>query len=127
MEFTNTGKTPAKKVKISCNFEVNISEDAMVFKRAAYGSQNTLIVPNQVPFCDLDISSVFGGKMTQEIVGGLTKKEVAVAIFGSVIYDDVFGKTHWLNFCRVARPDGKAWDDCKHGGNDTGDGDPPPN
>ncbi len=122
--FTNTGKTPAKNVRMSCKAEHKKSIDDFVFKEASRVQQTTLIAPNQEPYCDLPMTTRALPKITKDVLDTLGRKNLIVAVFGSVTYEDVFRRPHWLTFCRLMQPDGKAWDDCKTG-NDTGDGNPP--
>jgi len=122
--FTNTGRTPAKDVRMSCNTENRQKLSDFLFKKAPLGNQPTLIVPNQEPFCTLTLTTPVTPKITQDILNRLTAKTLIVSVFGTATYDDIFGHRHWLTFCRIMHPDGKAWDDCEKG-NDTGDGKPP--
>jgi hypothetical protein len=51
--FANTGRTPAKKVKITCSLESEKGSNTFRFRKSPYDQQQTLIVPNQDPYCAL--------------------------------------------------------------------------
>jgi hypothetical protein len=121
--FANTGRTPAKNVAMSCNLEPEGNGKPFRFKATPPGHQYTLIVPNQEPYCVLHPMLV--PKVTQEILDEFSTKATVISVFGYVTYVDVFHAEHWLTFCKTMYPDGKAWDDCDEGGNDTGDGKKP--
>jgi hypothetical protein len=121
--FTNTGKTPAKNVKLSCNIIPVANVDDITFKQlAALPEQPTLIAPNAQSYCLLQPMKV--PKVTQDILDALKQKPLVS--YGSVTYEDVFHGKHWLTYCEIMNTDGKSWNDCKSH-NDTGDGEPPPN
>jgi hypothetical protein len=121
--FTNTGRTPAKNVRMWCTLEPEYLGTPFKFTKSALGNQRTLIVPNQEPYCQMEATPA--AKMDQPTLDSLNSGKLAVAVYGLVTYDDVFGDSHWLTFCKVIHTDGKAWDDCPEGGNDTGDGKKP--
>jgi hypothetical protein len=82
-----------------------------------------MLAPNdQTTYCTL-IPTPFP-KVNQELLDFLNRKQMTVFVYGSATYDDIFGKPHWLTFCRSMQPDGSAWDNCKTH-NDTGDGEKP--
>jgi hypothetical protein len=118
--FANTGRTPAKNVKISCSFESEKMDAAFLFKKSPYDEERTLIVPNEEPFCVLPAITI--PTVTQDTLDVLINRKMKISVFGSLDYEDVFRAPYWLTFCKTMRPDGKAWNDCNEGGNDTGDG-----
>jgi hypothetical protein len=123
--FTNTGKTPAKNVRMACSSENGPRLNEFLFKRVPLGKAQTMIVPNQEPFCFLAFTTPTYPKITKDTLDRFANNTLIVSVFGVLSYDDIFGHSHWLTFCRIMHPDGKAWDDCEKGGNDTGDGNPP--
>jgi len=100
------------------------SESELNFDRGAPEGTPAIIAPNDgTTYCGgtpLKIPTV-----TQEVLDIFSSKEKILFAHGTVLYDDIFGKKHWLTFCRLMQPDGKAWESCKTH-NDTGDGELPP-
>jgi hypothetical protein len=120
VHFTNTGRTPAKNVLLSCNL-VPLDKEARFPKEVAPDSP-TILAPNDDQFCILKPMTI--PKVNQTFLDEVSTAIFRVYIYGSADYFDVFGKEHWLTFCRVMQPDGKTWSSCKTG-NDTGDGKKP--
>ena len=119
--ITNTGKTPAREMHISCHLETAESEENLTFKEGPF-ERGTIMAPNQLSYCVLHPLTV--SKVKQETLDLLTSGRATVFVYGTVVYDDIFGEKHWLTFCQSMHPEGDAWDACqKH--NDTGDGSKP--
>jgi hypothetical protein len=119
--FLNTGRTPAKEVRWSCNFEVRRSERDVTFKEAPYGEAGLMAPNDPNAFCSAEQR---GPKtnITQPDLDSLRSGQLTVFIFGSAIYNDVFARSHWLTFCRHLRPDGVSLETCAGHADDTGDG-----
>jgi hypothetical protein len=121
--FTNTGRTPAKNVKVFCRAQPAIDETEVDFSAAVFEKRSTIIAPNDAnTFCSLNPMTI--PKVTQDVLDIFSTKTKVEFIYGFVIYDDIFGQKHWLSFCRAMEPDGQAWNACATH-NDTGDGEPP--
>jgi hypothetical protein len=127
VEFTNTGKTPARNGRVVCMETVITppkTEDDLVWKPEKM-SGPTLIAPNSDQFCHMN---PIGGQANQKVnkadIEAMSNRAIVIYVNGLVSYEDVFGKKHWLTYCRSMAPDGDNWNDCKKG-NDTGDGEPP--
>jgi hypothetical protein len=121
VQFTNTGRTPAKNAEFSCNTTPLKSEDDLTFKPVPFG-RPTLVAPQDQSSCVLEPMTI--PKVTQQVLDFLQRRDLTVFVYGSVIYEDVFGKHHWLKFCRAMSPDGSRWENCSKY-NDTGDGEIP--
>jgi hypothetical protein len=120
--FSDTGKTPAKSFTASCAVEPADSEQAIKWTLSHFDG-GSLLVPNDQHFCTLH---PFGlGKLTQEAADYLTSQSAHNYVYGAAIYQDIFGRWHWLTFCSGMRPGAQEWQDCDNG-NDTGDGNVPP-
>jgi hypothetical protein len=118
--FINTGKTPARNVRLSCNAEPANSEANASFHETPY-ERRTLYPPNDPgPYCEL--FPINTPTVTQPVLNVFANKTVTILVYGSLIYDDVFKAHHWMTFCRVMQPDGKAWNSCQTHTDDTGDG-----
>ncbi len=109
--FVNTGRTPAMNVRFSCNFETAKSEKALVYKEAPFGARSILAPNDQTYHCILNPMAI--PKVTQPMLDELKSKRITLFVFGTLIYDDVFGKQHWLVFCRFMHPDGNTWGGCE--------------
>lgn len=118
--FTNTGRTPARDVRVSCAVSAGTGEMPPTLEGRPYGNPNFL-APNALIFSSLRDSA----KVSQSALDALSKGAVTLFVYGSALYDDVFGRTHWLTFCEFLTPDASSWDPCKRY-NDTGNGDKPP-
>jgi hypothetical protein len=121
--FTNTGRTPAKNVRLFCRAVPVVSETEVDFTWSASGTEHpTLIAPNDAnSFCGLTPLTI--PTVTQEVLDIFSTRKKIEVVYGTVVYDDIFRKQHWLTFCRSMHPDGKEWDACASH-NDTGDGKP---
>jgi hypothetical protein len=127
MFFVNTGKTPARNVRLNCHTTFETTESAVKFGEKVPDSRPALIAPNDLStFCVLDPLAPKIPKVTRDVINILTNKTATLFVYGFVTYDDISGLKHWLTFCRIMEPDGKSWEGCQTH-NDTGDGDPPPN
>ena len=120
--FINTGKTPAKNTRLSCKVEPRKAEKDVSFKEVPYASTGSLMPPGDIgTFCGLHPIPE-GEKITQDALDTLSRHEITIFVFGSVSYEDVFDKPHWMTFCRVMQADGKNWNTCAAYRDDTGDG-----
>lgn len=126
VSFTNTGKTPAKNLRLSCNHIIRLSEDVPVAKGIDLGPPG-MLVPNGYAFCGpIQLRLLPSGtKVTPPHLETVKRKEAFIFLYGSVTYEDVFSGHHWMTFCFVLNPDASSWHTC-NGHNDTGDGDRPP-
>ena len=124
VHFTNTGKTPAKDVRPTCNFSYTKQEGDL--PEQVLPKTPTLIAPNDDSICVLQPLTV--SLVTKDILDELSQGFSPVFVYGYVEYYDIFGKSRWLIFCRSMSPDGNSWNACQmKGANDTGDGKRPPN
>lgn len=121
--FTNSGKTPAKNVKVNCIVDHAKDESALDFNKIAPETRPAIIAPNDpTTYCELNPLKI--DKVNQEVLNIFSSKQEIIFFYGFVTYDDIFRREHWLTFCHAMEPDGKAWDTC-HVYNDTGDGKKP--
>ena len=123
--FSNTGKTPARKVHLACTVEP-ASDEAHIKWTAPTVQKPSLTSPNGQTICTMhpiSQANVEGPKVVQQTLDDLAK--TTLFVYGSVIYQDIFEKWHWLTFCSSMAKDGGSFEACKEG-NDTGDGDMPP-
>jgi hypothetical protein len=123
--FSNTGKTPAKKVHLACTVEP-ASDEAFIQWTAPTVQKPTLTSPNGQTICTmLPISprNVLEPQVTQQNLDDLSR--TTLFVYGSIVYQDIFDRWHWLTFCSSMAKDGRSFEACKEG-NDTGDGDMPP-
>jgi hypothetical protein len=118
--FVNTGKTPARNVMMSCNVAVERNESLVDFGKKAADMRPFLIAPNDPnTYCVLNPLAV--PTVTQPVLDALSDPTQNFFTYGFANYDDVFGKKHWLTFCRVLDPGGTSWFGCETH-NDTGEG-----
>jgi hypothetical protein len=123
--FSNTGKTPAKKVHLACTVEP-ASDEASIKWTAPTVQKPSLTSPNGQTLCimhPISQTNVEEPKLVQKNLDDLA--QTTLFVYGSVVYQDIFGMWHWLTFCSSMAKDGHSFDACKEG-NDTGDGDMPP-
>lgn len=120
--FSNTGKTPARFVKESCNLVsmAGAVDAPRTFKLFPYGSAS-FVAPGSQHFCVLAASH----GITKADLAAIRDRKFTVFVYGAVLYEDVFGDHHWLTFCQKARSDLLGWNPCESH-NDTGDGRKPP-
>lgn len=121
--FTNSGKTPAKNVRVNCIVDHAKDESALDFNKIAPETRPAIIAPNDpTTYCELNPLKI--DKVHQEVLNIFSSKQEIIFFYGFVTYDDIFRREHWLTFCHAMEPDGKTWDTC-HVYNDTGDGKKP--
>jgi hypothetical protein len=120
--FINTGKTPAKGVQVGCTVEPAANEEAITWS-IPHENRPTLIPPNGKTMCVLH--PVHAPTVAKESFDLLNDPNFHLYVYGFSIYQDIFGKWHWLTFCESDSPGAKQWEDCVKG-NDTGDGNIPP-
>lgn len=120
--FTDSGRTPARNVRVSCNVEGEPPSTPFRFNELARGAP-FLISPNEGDaWCVLYPTKQV---IRQDMLDDIAAQKMIVAVFGSVTYDDIFAQSHWYTFCRWMAPDHAIWEDCASGGDATGDGKPP--
>lgn len=129
--FINTGKTPARNVRMTCHITYTTGESAehlIEFAATVPDTRPTLIAPNDPStFCSLDaLLPLKISRVAQDTLDSFSGGKLVLFAHGFATYDDVAGTKHWVTFCRVMDGDGKTWHGCKTH-NDTGDGDKPPN
>jgi hypothetical protein len=118
--FANSGKTPAKHVRVDCHVTPAKIESEIDFSKVGAHARPTMIAPNDpTTYCPLNPLTI--AKVNQDVLDFFSNKKAILFAYGSVTYEDIFGKEHWLTFCRSMEADGKAWDSCETH-NDTGDG-----
>jgi len=121
--FTNTGRTPSKDTRISCNIEAQPPGAPYKFNEVKPGAP-VLMVPGQEDYCVL--YPTVPPVINPDALDKIRNRKLVIALFGTVTYKDIFNKAHWYKFCRQMKPDGNNWENCDTGnGDDFGDGLPP--
>ena len=105
----NNGKTPAKKVLIKVVFEVVDSQNEL---RLSYDTPATISDSNFLFQGTQTTVNVYPLRPNPKVSAGaeprlLTVEEVSklnsgvayLSIYGHADYEDIFGVSHWLNFC----------------------------
>jgi len=88
--FKNTGKTPALNVSESHNFAVGIS--GVLTNDPPIQTNSMLLAPDGISFIK---SGVIDAGTIEVIRDG----DLPEFIYGKIVYDDIFGKHHWTQFC----------------------------
>jgi len=88
--FKNTGKTPALNVSESHDFAVGIS--GVPTNDPPIQTNSMLLAPDGISFIK---SSVIDAGTVEAIRNG----DLPEFIYGKIVYDDIFGKHHWTQFC----------------------------
>jgi hypothetical protein len=116
MQFTNTGKTPAKDVVIGTLLVIvpNGRDTPAEYAGPGAGSEASLLYPNvsvplTVQLLRNDPNSVVGAsplyisnREYQDLMTGITY----VAVKAEGTYGDIFGTKHWFHFCQAVSPPG---------------------
>lgn len=122
LALTNTGKTPAVNTWIACKSEVKADEESIDWIPTDNLHRGpALVAPNAPAQCVLH--PITGPTVTQTDLDVL--KSWHAYAFGTVVYQDIFDRWHWLTFCQVMQPEKAGWGPCQRG-NETGDGARPP-
>ncbi len=129
--LADTGKTPAINARLSCNVELTQKESDIIFNAQAYGPSTVIAPSNSGTFCVLwpnesEPDPTVHQSLGQEVKDRFSKRIVTAFVYGSVLYDDIYGSHHWLVFCRSMGPDGQTWNGCFSHPDDMGDGQFPP-
>jgi hypothetical protein len=125
VSLKNSGKTPAKNILMWNTESVlkelpNVNSDCNeAIKQQA---SKSILPPNGVYKAILHVGN--GTKIPSDWEKELSDTG-ALYIDGCVLYDDVFGRAHWMTYCGAFDPSTKnSFQTCKKY-NDTGDGKPP--
>jgi hypothetical protein len=105
----NTGKTPAKKVRIipvvdpradgsPPDFEKTVEDTAKSHETGPYGIVSDAVVPPSATSGSTITASK--GALTPAALEAL-KGQQRVFVYGKITYEDVFGVPHWVKFCNV--------------------------
>jgi hypothetical protein len=116
--LTNTGKSPANNLRVSCRLDP-VHGETEFLPEPAYET-STLLAPKAETHCSLNPLAI--PTFTQEVQNLLTRREKTIYVHGTTVYDDIFRQTHWFIFCRAMNPNGIEWGSCKEHPDDTGDG-----
>jgi hypothetical protein len=99
--FKNTGRTPAKGFRIWAFIEYTGKEG---FPQTSYEKDRPVMdsaeIPPQLPLCVPIEGRVLDSPSLYNIVNGIQK----IFIHGRLIYRDIFGCDHWLEFCHELDP-----------------------
>ena len=120
----NTGKTPARNLAIVETSRSVKKEDKISFAHPTISTEPTaaLLMPGGLQ--RIRKSIVEGSEVTADVITSITKEEYRYVFYGTLTYQDVFGKDHWLRYYFWLSPDGQGYIiGPEH--NDTGDGKPP--
>ncbi len=101
----NTGKTPAKH--IAANFRVQIvrktdspeMESGFNFHHVSGILHPDTSLTNNVPMMRETQSITNPTLLTKADLAKVESGEAYIAVFGRVTYSDVYGVSHWVNFC----------------------------
>jgi hypothetical protein len=108
--FADTGKTPAKHVSVSVKIELigsHSDPDFLYIPGHSYMLMGAgSLLPND-PGQLIIIQAFRHGQSsiepmiaTPSVIDDLHARRLVLFIHGRVIYDDIFGASHWLTFCR---------------------------
>lgn len=112
VNFTNTGKTPAKNIETcTMTFAGNIDESPPDFACHAKTPPpaSGIIPPGGSTYTDSSLT----GALAAEVRDKILSDQIQIWVYGYVAYDDVFRQRHRTNFCyRVLS--GGGYGDCKN-------------
>jgi hypothetical protein len=96
----NTGRTPAIKANLGMNITPSNSDTIPIFTFPDPTGFSTVIFPNS------DWRNFIDGTFSDIALRKVHNGEIIVWINGKVIYEDIFGRAHWVKFCyRMRMPD----------------------
>ncbi len=111
VEIVNTGRTPAKNLKVAARFDFGGVPDFTKVDGVKRTS-SVVVFPQQKIFLNRALADI---DVAQKVIAG----EVTLYILGKVTYDDVFNRRQWFTFCYFYDPTTKKYKAYeKH--NDTG-------
>lgn len=126
INFTNSGKTPALNI-----LSTTVADPVPKGGQPNFSYTNDpvahvgLIAPNGYNFAELkparSRSTGNESPLTQAIIDEIKREDTRIYVHGHLTYNDVFGKSHWLDFCYyLTAPDLTSFSVCKEH-NETGD------
>ena len=127
--FRNTGRTPAKNVRIATIHEATRRGSPPPFQYSA-PSRYGLMAPNGTAFNHIPVAfnplTLAPLPLDDRSIQQLTSGDETLYIHGELTYDDIFGQQHWTTYCYFLSnlPGPVAPAACPEH-NDTGDGDVP--
>jgi hypothetical protein len=108
LTYSNSGKTPANKVNITCNFIIGQKdfdiESLANNEKTTYSTEvetERSIAPNTTREAPWDISTQV---LTDEVVSKIKSGDLVAYVFGKITYDDVFGERHTTIYSYIINP-----------------------
>jgi len=111
----NTGKTPAKNVTNTMWHQTIKKNDPFVFpepKEDLGTKSKSLMSPQQEGFIQGTAYKAWQESARDNLINEVASGVIVFYIYGTVNYDDIFKKGHWLNFCYFYDSDNKAYKAC---------------
>jgi hypothetical protein len=106
--YTNTGKTLALHVRSWIN-RTDIPHLQQITDSDPIGTGGGYAI---LPPGSVDNTSTSGIPITESDVKGIKRGAIHVFIYGTISYDDIFGKSHWTQFCFYPGPDLNSFGPC---------------
>jgi hypothetical protein len=109
VQIKNSGKTPALNVQLFSQEEPIKRGEKPTFSYAERNSKTKGILPPNATMT-INLNTTKGVSMNKETMEQLGKEDYVIYVYGKIIYDDVFGESHWIKFCSYLRADFKGYD-----------------
>jgi hypothetical protein len=91
--FLNTGKTPALRTRLCTSTNIIGRGKTPTFNCPIAGTG--ILPPGGITHTDSVITESLSPENRSELLTG----QMVVWVYGIIVYDDVFGRTHWTKFC----------------------------
>jgi hypothetical protein len=107
----NTGKTPAFNLRVTQGWGIGpLGPSDFVPPNAGLAPKGqSTVMPNYDALVAFTIPDV-----TQEDLNAINNFQRFIYVWGTIDYDDIFGKPHWTRFCLMHHPTTNVFDSCGH-------------
>lgn len=118
--FKNTGKTPAKNVKLIDTYKGIEKGNELKFDYPPPATEESrgVIFPQSILHNDFTPGK--GGTIQEIDFNRISSQQVKLFVHGKITYDDIFSNEHWTTFCYYLVAEASGWAACKEY-NDTDD------
>jgi hypothetical protein len=109
--FRNSGKTPAKQVSLHMQFNPVRKGEALKFTYSEPISSQGFVPPNGT-FTSSEISPTRGVPLGESEMELIKSGKLRAYLYGTVTYEDIFNRSHWMRFCYFIGIDAKSYTAC---------------
>ena len=99
LRFKNIGRTPA--VHVFASIAVADSDNFTRIPKISTIAPTNVSTQPLFPNTENQVQSAL---MPISVLANAVNKKTVLYVFGAIVYDDIFGKNHWIRYCWVTDP-----------------------